>query len=74
MTKIVGIGGGKKTPEKPPESCDHCGASPACPGITCPRIKRYWADPSGAWEVTYHKTWTPTNIPPEPPPVGDETP
>ena len=34
--KIVGI----DTKQKPVDSsCQFCGAEPACPGLTCPRLK-----------------------------------
>jgi hypothetical protein len=64
VTKVVGIGSGKKTPETPP-TCPYCGKKPACVDFTCPRIASVWSDDSGSWEITFH--------PPHTPPIGDET-
>jgi hypothetical protein len=59
MTKVVGIGGGKKT------TCPWCGTSPACPDWTCPRVKAYEQDGESVVYVEFFKpgTWEPPTPP-----------
>ena len=60
MSKVTDIKAGKK----PPGPCPHCGAIPAHPYFTCPRIEKAYEDEDGT-EVTYFRDFVfPENAPP----------
>ena len=59
--KVVGI----DTRPKPVDSCQFCGHVPACPALTCSRLKYLELFDDGSLAaVEYFETWTP--------PKGDE--
>lgn len=52
MTKVSDLDGRRK----PPPSCQYCGESPPCPGLTCKRIASVTHEIDGAVTVTFIET------------------
>lgn len=58
MTKLTSLEGKRKKPAP----CRHCGREPACPDLTCPRLKSFGEDGDGYVQYEYITQESPREI------------